>query len=98
SYVWICAFTPIAARSAWIAVPMVFGDCIPEPDSVTQKVMLIGISTPDWSSSALARSGSYGYWLTWSVYAQPIAGGIGPTDGVPVPFRMSCVSASLLMA
>src|SRR5207244_13309185 len=77
---------------------MVFGDCMPEPDSVTQKVMLIGISTPDWSSSALARSGSYGYWLTWSVYAQPIAGGMGPTDGVPVPLRMSEVKASLLIA
>ena len=79
---------PTAARSAWIAVPIVLGDCMPEPDSVTQNVTLSGVSTPDcWMQRARTIRDRSCTGCTWSVYAHVMAGGIGPTDGVPVSLQ-----------
>src|SRR5437867_13423942 len=80
---------PTFARSPWIAVAMLFGDCIPEPDSGTQKTALKPFGYPASASSCLALFGSYGYFVTSSVYAHLIEGGIGPLAVVPVPFKMS---------
>src|SRR6516162_9126557 len=98
SNVWMEALMPTADRSAWIASAIVFGDCMPDPDSGIQNVALNPLGYPASRSSPFAFSGSYVYFLTCWEKAQAIAGGIGPAAGVHVPFRTSRQIASLLIA
>src|SRR5712691_5452983 len=85
SKVLISSLIPTLARSPWIAVAMLFGDCMPEPDSGIQKTALKPFGNPASASNCLALFGSYGYLVTSSVWAQLIEGGIGPLAVVPVP-------------
>src|SRR6185503_9818619 len=98
SNVLMSSLIPTFARSPWIAVAMLFGDCMPEPDSGIQKTALKPLGYPASASSCLALFWSYGYFVTSSVYAHLIEGGIGPFAVVPVPFKMSLEIASRFVA
>ena len=56
--VWSVTLTPTAFKFDWMIVLIATGDCMPEPDSGTQSVVVNPLASPASARSFLAFSGS----------------------------------------